>query len=89
MDIDIRLTVPPQVISRLVGDETVLLDLASGMYFGLDNVGRIVWESVSRGMSLSEAADAIVAEYDVEREQARADVLEFAEDLVDRGLLAK
>jgi hypothetical protein len=89
MDLDTRLTVPPQVMSRLVGEETVLLDLASGMYFGLDGLGRTIWESISAGRSLAEIVDEIVAEYDVEREQAEADVIEFASDLLERGLLAE
>ena len=88
MNLDTRLSVPPQVMSRLVGDETVLLDLASGMYFGLDNVGKVIWESVSDGLTLAETADEIVAQYDVDAEQARSDVLDFAQTLVERGLLA-
>jgi hypothetical protein len=88
MDLDTRLTVPPQVMSRLVGDETVLLDLASGMYFGLDGVGQCIWESVGAGRSLGEIAARVVAEYDVDEAQAQADVLAFAGELVSRGLLA-
>ena len=87
MDLDTRLTIPPQVMSRLVGDETVLLDLASGIYFGLDNVGKVIWESVSEGMTLAETADEIVARYDVDADQAHVDVLEFATTLLERGLL--
>jgi hypothetical protein len=88
MDINSRLSVPPQVMSRPVGDETVLLDLASGMYFGLDGVGKRIWDFVSDGKSLAETADAIVAEYEVGEEQARTDVVDFAQRLVERGLLA-
>ena len=88
MDLDTHLTVPPQVMSRLVGEETVLLDLASGLYFGLDGVGKRIWESITEGKSLAETVDVIVAEYDVDCEQARADVTEFAGDLLERGLLA-
>jgi hypothetical protein len=89
MDLDTQLTIPPQVMSRLVGEETVLLDLATGMYFGLDGVGKLVWESVSDGLTLAEAADAIVNAYEVGVEQAQADVLDFAGELVERGLLAE
>ena len=76
-------------MSRLVGDETVLLDLASGVYFGLDGVGQRIWESVVEGNSLEQAVAAIVSEYNVEEAQAQTDVLEFVSDLVERGLLAK
>ncbi len=71
MDLDTKLTIPPQVMSRLVGDETVLLDLASGMYFGLDGVGKRIWESISEGKSLGETVAVIVAEYEVDEAQAR------------------
>jgi hypothetical protein len=89
MNLDTHLTVPPQVMSRLVGDETVLLDLASGIYFGLDGVGKKVWEAVTEGRSLGEAATAIVNDYEVDESQAQSDVIEFAGELVTRGLLAE
>ena len=87
MNLDTKLSVPKQVMSRLVGDETVLLDLASGLYFGLDGVGKVIWESVSEGHDLGTAVKTVIAEYDVEKAQAEADVLEFASTLVERGLL--
>ena len=89
MNIDTRLSVPTQVMSRLVGDETVLLDLESGLYFGLDGVGKRIWESIGEGRTLGETAAVIVAEYEVEATQAEADVIDFTRDLVERGLLAE
>jgi hypothetical protein len=74
-------------MSRLVGDETVILDLASGVYFGLDGVGKRIWEAISEGKSLAEATSIVVDEYEVEKTQAEVDVLQFASDLVERGLL--
>ena len=87
MNLDTRLNIPPQVMSRLVGDETVLLDLESGIYFGLENVGQRIWQCVSDGKSLAETIDVIVAEYDVDMAQARKDVIDFEKTLVERGLL--
>ena len=86
MDLETKLSIPPQVMSRLVGDETVLLDLASGIYFGLDGVGKRVWESVADGKSLVQTVEVIVAEFEVEEARAQADVLAFVSDLVERGL---
>ena len=87
MNLDTQLSIPPQVMSRLVGDETVLLDLSSGMYFGLDGVGKRIWESVAEGHSLGQTAAVIAAEYEVEEAKAQSDVIEFTSDLVERGLL--
>jgi hypothetical protein len=89
MDLDTKLTIPKQVMSRLVGDETVLLDLSSGIYFGLDGVGKRIWESLTKGQSLRDAVAGIVAEYDVDESQAQIDVVEFVSDLVARGLLVE
>ncbi len=89
MNPESKLSIPPQVMSRLVGDETVLLDLASGIYFGLDKVGKRIWESITEGHSLGEIAAVITAEYEVDEAQAQADVIEFASDLVERGLLSR
>jgi hypothetical protein len=88
MDPDTRFSIPPQVMSRLVGDETVLLDLESGMYFGLDGVGKRIWESIGEGLTLGETAAVITSEYEVDKAKAQADVIEFVSDLVQRGLLA-
>ena len=84
-----KLSIPAQVMSRLVDDETVLLDLESGMYFGLDGVGKRIWESVADGKSLGDIAVIITDEYEVDEEQALKDVIEFASNLVERGLLAE
>jgi hypothetical protein len=87
MNLDTKLSIPPQVMSRLVGDETVLLDLASGIYFGLDGVGKRIWETVEDGQSLAQTVAVITAEFAVDEAQAQEDVIQFTIDLVERGLL--
>ncbi len=89
MNLDTKLTIPPQVMSRLVGDETVLLDLASGIYFGVDGVGQMIWESIAEGNNLAQTATKIASEYDVDETRAQEDVVEFVSELVERGLLAE
>jgi hypothetical protein len=87
LNLDTKLSIPPQVMSRPVGDETVLLDLKSGIYFGVDGVGKRIWDNVSNGLSLGETAAIIISEYEVDDAQAKEDVIKFASDLVERGLL--
>jgi len=77
------------VISRAVDNETVLLDLESGMYFGLDGIGKFIWEAIGQGQTLGEIAADIASEYDVDRKSAQADVLQFASELIGRGLLSE
>ena len=89
MNPDTILSIPPQVMSRLVDDDTVLLDLESGMYFGLDGVGKRIWDAVAEGRSIGEIAAIITAEYEVDEARAQADVVEFTSNLVERGLLTE
>jgi hypothetical protein len=81
-----RLEISPDVVTREVGDETMLLDLASGTYFGLDAVGGRIWQALEAGASLTEACDQIEGEFDVTRTQLEADVLALTQRIVDQGL---
>ena len=80
-------TIPPQVMARTVGDETVILDLASGTYFGLDPVGARIWQLIGEGRTLAEICATMPEEYEVEREQLEADVLRLTTELAERGLI--
>ncbi len=79
--------IPPQVMSRLVDNETILIDLAAGIYFGLDGVGKRIWESIGEGHSLATVATVIATEYEVDEARAQSDVIEFIGELMERGLL--
>lgn len=82
-----RFTVPVDVVARTVGDETVILHLASGTYFGLDPVGARIWQLVTEGRSLADVCNTMAAEFDVERPALDADVSELVQKLQTKGLL--
>lgn len=79
--------IPPHVMARQVGDETVILDLGSGTYFGLDPVGARMWQLIGEGKTLGETCDILLGEYDVPREQLELDVAELAEKLLAQKLI--
>ena len=82
-----RVRIPQEVLARQVGDETVMLDLAKGTYFGLDPVGARMWQLLAEGKTLAEICDAIVEEYDVSRDAVEQDLLGLVADLMAQGLL--
>ncbi len=88
MNMNSQFVVPPQVRARMVGEETVLLHLDSGTYFGLDPVGTRAWQLIQAGKSLSEACDAMCQEYDVSRQVLEQDLQALARDLVDKKLVS-
>lgn len=76
------------VVAREVGGELVLLDLASGTYFGLNEVGGRIWQVLAQGaVTLAEVAAQIMSEFDVGADQVEADLLALADELSERKLL--
>jgi hypothetical protein len=82
-----RPVVPDVVISRELDGETVLLNLKTGIYFGLDAVGSDMWRAIKVAGALSEAVDTLRAQYDVDAEALRDDLLGLANDMLAKGLL--
>lgn len=75
------------VIFRELEGEAVLLDFASGRYFGLNAVGTRVWTLLAAGKSVDAAIDAVSKEFDASEDQVARDVEELITELLARGLL--
>ena len=78
---------PAHVVLQDVDGESVLLNLDSESYFGLDEVGTRIWAVLTQAPSIQEAYEALLAQYDVPPELLRADMEELIGQLVDNGLL--
>jgi hypothetical protein len=88
MTLSDRVSIPPDVMARTVGEETVILDLASGTYFGLDPVGARMWQLMGEGKNLGEVCDTMLDEFEVSREELGRDVIRLAQELFETGLTA-
>jgi hypothetical protein len=69
------------IIAEVQG-ETVLLQLASGRYFGFNEVGTRIWRLIQSPASIAALIDQLFLEYDVEREQLQADVISLVAELL-------
>lgn len=79
--------VASDVLASDLGSEVVLLNLQDGTYYGLEGVGGEVWKLVQKPVTVDEILRAIVAEYDVEAERCRQDIMKLLGDLATRGLV--
>lgn len=79
--------IPPQVLARRVGEEIVILNIESGVYFGLDSVGARIWELLAEGNSLTRVCATMEQEFEVDRETLEADIRKLVQDLTDQGLI--
>ena len=83
-----RVRVNDDVLFQELQGEAVLLNLKSGVYFGLDPVGTRIWQLFAEHEVLAEIAQTIVAEYDVAEDRCSTDLLTLVADLERQGLVA-
>lgn len=88
LSLDDALTIAPDVMFRNLNDEAVLLDLKSGTYFGLNDVGARTWQLILQHGRLSQVLDALLMEYELDRHVGERDLLALATQLVTRQLAA-
>ena len=81
------LRVAKNVLKRTAGSETVLLDLDSEEFFGLDGVGARAFELFEQPRRVDAVVDTLLDEYDVDRQTLAADVTDLVSALVSRKLL--
>ncbi|MEM9255735.1 MAG: PqqD family protein [Pseudomonadota bacterium] len=86
MDLQQTFTVSVNVITQEVSGETVLLNLESEEYFGLDSVGTRAWQLINEGQSLGEVLASMLDEYDVEESRLLNDLRALLSEVVERGL---
>jgi len=75
------------VLTSPFDDEVVLLNLADGVYYGLDTVGARVWTLIQRPVTVEAIQDTLLREYDVERPRCESDLGVLLSELVGRGLV--
>jgi hypothetical protein len=75
-----------QVSCNLSG-EIVILNVESGLYFGLDRVGARVWELIQQPRSVAEIVEVLLQEYDVDEKRCRHDVLALLDEMQLRQLI--
>lgn len=82
-----RVSQRQDVLFHELGGEAVLLNLESGKYFGLDEVGTRIWQLITEHGQLEPAYQALLQEYEVEPERLAEDLLKLVDQLLEHGLL--
>lgn len=84
-----KVAIPEKVIARAVGEDVVILDLASGTYFGLNGAGARAWQLLAQGCTVGEACAVLGTEFEVGAEDLERDILELLHQLESGGLLQR
>ena len=87
IDLDTTVTTTEALAVADLGGESVVLDPASGRYYGLNEVAARIVQLAAGSARLGDIVEQILTEYDVEREQLARDVQSFVSDLASKGLI--
>jgi hypothetical protein len=89
MELSLRhsITVAPDIVFREVDGEAVILNLESGVYFGLDQVGTRIWQLIQEHGSLQTVFETMCDEFDVRSDALERDLLGLMDELCAKGLV--
>ena len=82
-----RVVVPSHVLVRFLDKESVLLNIETERYFGLDETGTRMWQLVTAAPKIEVAYQQLLDEYDVEPGLLRENLADLLSRLVENGLL--
>ena len=81
------LTPSPDAVESAVGDETVILHLVNGTYYGLDPVGTRIWAMIKDGAAMPAICRTLADDYGVALATIEEDARAFLTDLEAQGIL--
>ena len=75
-----------ELIKREIAGDTILVPVGKAVYdsnglFALNEVGAFLWEHLPQAENAEQLCDAVLAEYEVSREEAERDIAAFLENL--------
>jgi len=87
--LEVKVKVPQSVVFRSFPTETVVLNLQTGKYHGLNPTAGKMLQALTEADSVREAAAAVAAEYDAPAPTIEGDICDLCQNLLDRGLIER
>ena len=76
-----------KMLSTELDQETVLMSIDAGAYYGMAGPARSIWEKLEKSMTFSQLVELLVKEYAISNEICAADLQGFLSEMEDEGLL--
>ncbi len=74
-------------LSCALGEETAILQMRNGVYYGLDPVGSRLWSLLDKPRTVEELRETLISEYDVESARCEKDLFALLGKLQSEGLI--
>ena len=85
--LDTFVRIDPDAVFRELDGEAVILDLETGLYFGLNEVGARIWQLIDAHGDLRQVFEILRKEFDVADAQLQHDLVTLVEQLREKGLV--
>lgn len=76
-----------EIMTADMKGDTVMMDVETGKYYNLGEVGGRIWDLMENPITLGDMADRLTGEYDVTRERCLREILPFLQSLLERNLI--
>jgi hypothetical protein len=87
--LEAKVKVPQSVVFRSFPTETVVLNLQTGKYHGLNPTAGKMLQALTEAPSVREAAAAVAAEYEAPAATIEVDICDLCQNLLERGLVER
>jgi len=87
VDINTVVKAPEGVIHTEMNDEVVLMHVANGTYYSLNEVGSTIWSLLSSPLTISDICKSVEKEYEVSIDECKEDVMRLIQELYGVGLV--
>ncbi len=75
-------------LSTDLDQETIILDLESGIYSQLNSVASTIWKLLERPVSFEDIVNEVVSTYDVTEASCKDEIISFLADLAENRLIS-
>ncbi len=82
-----RLSRAEEMLSTELDQETILMSIDAGAYYGMAGTAQSIWEKLETPLTFSALVDELVKEYEITPEACAADLQEFLGAMEREGLL--
>jgi hypothetical protein len=75
------------LLSTELDEETVLMSIDAGAYYGMAGTARCIWDTLTEPLTFSDLVDKLIVEFQISREDCASDLQKFLGAMEQEGLL--
>ncbi len=84
---DSRIVRDNEAIFTEMDGEIVIMSIERGEYYGVNPVGTRIWGLLETPQAVSALCEAVLPDYQVDKEQGTADIMKFLNKMLDKGII--